>query len=147
MSPRRPKQEAAPSLLDVMARASRGLNWSIQGAIEPHGVHAGQNFILERLWERDGQTPGEIAEAIGVEGPTVVRALQRMAAAGIVVRKKHPTDGRQIVIHLTPAGAGLRRQLPRLLRQVEEQAFSEFSKAERGQLLELLERLGANLRR
>jgi DNA-binding MarR family transcriptional regulator len=69
-----------------------------------------------------------------------------MAAAGIVVRKKHPTDGRQIVIQLTPAGARLRTSLPRLLRQVEEQALSEFSKAERNELFELLERLGANLR-
>ena len=146
MSTRRRKQEAVPSLVHVMARASRALRGSIQVALERHGVHAGQNFILERLWERDGQTPGEIAEAIGVEGPTVVRALQRMAAAGIVVRKRHPTDGRQIAIHLTPAGAQLRTHLPRVLRQVEEQALAEFSKAERTQLLELLERLDANLR-
>jgi DNA-binding MarR family transcriptional regulator len=146
MSTRRPKQEAAPSLIHVMARASRALKTSMQVALERHGVHAGQNFILERLWERDGQTPGEIAEAIGVEGPTVVRALQRMATAGIVTRKKHPTDGRQIAIHLTPAGARLRTQLPRALGQVEERALSEFSKAERAQLVDLLERLSANLR-
>jgi MarR family transcriptional regulator, organic hydroperoxide resistance regulator len=146
MSIRRQKQEAVPSLLHVIARVSRALKASIQVALERHGVHAGQNFILERLWERDGQTPGEIAEAIGVEGPTVVRALQRMAAAGIVVRKRHPTDGRQTTIHLTPAGAQLRTHLPRGLRQVEEQALAEFSNAERTQLFELLERLDANLR-
>ena len=146
MSTRRQKQEAAPSLLHVVARVSRALKASIQVALERHGVHAGQNFILERLWERDGQTPGEIAEAIGVEGPTVVRALQRMAAAGIVVRERHPTDGRQTTIHLTPAGAQLRTHLPRGLRQVEEQAHAKFSNAERTQLFELLERLDANLR-
>jgi DNA-binding MarR family transcriptional regulator len=135
-----------PSLLDVMARASRAVKTSMEVVLERHGVHAGQNFILERLWERDGQTPGEIAEAIGVEGPTVVRALQRMAAAGIVVRKKHPTDGRQIAIHLTRAGARLRTHLPQALRNVEARALSEFSNAERTKLLELLERLGTNLR-
>ena len=145
MSTRSPNREAVPSLLDVMARVSRALKASIQVPLERHGVHAGQNFILERLWERDGQTPGEIAEAIGVEGPTVVRALQRMAAAGLVVRKKHPTDGRQIAIHLTPAGARLRTRIPRALRQVEERALAEFSQAERTQLLEFLERIGANL--
>ena len=146
MSTRRPKHEAAPSLVHVMAAASRALKGSMQVVLERHGVHAGQNFILERLWERDGQTPGEIAEAIGVEGPTVVRALQRMAAAGLVVRKKHPTDGRQIAIHLTPAGARLRARIPRELEQVERRAFAKFSSAERTELLELLERLSANLR-
>ena len=145
MSTRRPKQQAVPSLLNVMARASRAIKTSMQLALEPHGVHAGQNFILERLWEQDGQTPGEIAEAIGVEGPTVVRALQRMAAAGLVVRKKHPSDGRQIAIHLTPAGSRLRSHLPRLLRQVEQHALAAFSKAEQAQLLELLERISENL--
>jgi DNA-binding MarR family transcriptional regulator len=147
MSTRRPKQEADPSLLDVVARVARAVKGSMQVALEGHGVHAGQNFILERLWEKDGQTPGEIAEAIGVEGPTVVRALQRMAAAGLVVRKKHPTDGRQIAIHLTPAGSKLRTQIPRALRQVEEQALTGFSKAERAELFQLLERLGSNLDR
>src|ERR1700759_2681413 len=146
MSTRRPKQQAVPSLLNVMARASRAIKTSMQLALEPHGVHAGQNFILERLWEQDGQTPGEIAAAIGVEGPTVVRALQRMAAAGIVTRKKHRTDVRQVTIHVTPAGARLRTHLPRLLRQVEEQVYAGFSKAERAELFELLERLDANLR-
>ncbi len=145
MSTPRPKREAAPSLLHVMARASRAVKASMQAPLERHGVHAGQNFILERLWDRDGQTPGEIAEAVGVEGPTVVRALQRMAAAGLVIRKRHPTDGRQIAIHLTPSGAQLRVQIPRVLRQVEEQAFEGFSKAERAQLLALLDRVSGNL--
>jgi DNA-binding MarR family transcriptional regulator len=128
-----------------MARASRAVKTSMQVALERHGVHAGQNFILEQLWKRDGQTPGEIAEAIGVEGPTVVRALQRMAAAGLVIRKQHATDRRQIAIHLTPAASRLRARIPRELDQVEEHAFSDFSKTERALLLELLERLGKNL--
>jgi DNA-binding MarR family transcriptional regulator len=69
-----------------------------------------------------------------------------MTAAGLVVRKKHPTDGRQTAIHLTPAGEQLRTQIPRVLRQVEERALAEFSKAERIQLFELLKRLDTNLR-
>jgi DNA-binding MarR family transcriptional regulator len=145
MGTRRPKQEAA--LLDVMARASRAIKAAIQVPLERHGVHAGQNFILARLWEQDGQTPGEIAAAIGVEGPTVVRALSRMAAAGLVVRKKHPTDGRQIAIHLTTAGARLRMQIPRQLRHVEERALAGFSGLERTQLFDLLDRLDRNLGR
>lgn len=146
MGTRTPKQEAVPSLLHVMAPVSRALKASAQAALERHGVHAGQSFILERLWERDGQTTREIADAIGVEGPTVVRAVQRMAAAGLVVRKEHPTDGRLVAIHLTPTGARLRTVLPRVLREVEEKALADFSAADRARLLELLERLGAKLR-
>ena len=125
MGTRTPKQEAAPSLLHVMARVSRALKASAQTALERHGVHAGQSFILERLWARDGQTTREIADAIGVEGPTVVRAVQRMAAAGLVVRKDNPTDGRLVAIHLTPTGSRLRKVLPGILHAVEEAALAE----------------------
>lgn len=137
--------ETAPSLLHMMARVSRALKASAQVALERHGVHAGQSFILERLWERDGQTTGEIAEGIGVEGPTVVRAVQRMETAGLVIRNKHPTDGRLVAVHLTATGARLRSVLPRVLREVEEKALSNFSRADRARLLALLERLGASL--
>ncbi len=145
MRTRTAKQEA-PSLLHLMAPVSRGLKAAAQAALERHGVHAGQSFILERLWERDGQTTREIADAIGVEGPTVVRAVQRMAAAGLVVRKEHPTDGRLVAIHLTPVGARLRTVLPNVLRAVEERALEDFSGPDRARLLDLLERLGAKLR-
>jgi DNA-binding MarR family transcriptional regulator len=128
-----------------MARVSRALKAAAQVALERHGVHAGQSFILERLWERDGQTTREIADAIGVEGPTVVRAVQRMEAAGLVVRKDHPTDRRLVAIHLTPTGRRLRTVLPRVLREVEEDALADFSTADRTRLLALLERLGGKL--
>lgn len=131
-----------------MARVSRALKASAQVALERHGVHAGQSFILERLWERDGQTTGEIAATIGVEGPTVVRAIQRMAASGLVTSKKHPTDGRLVAIQLTAKGEGLRKcSRQRVLQEVEEQALADFSTAERTQLLRLLARADANIRR
>jgi len=129
-----------------MARVSRALKTSAEVALEGHGVHAGQQFILERLWEREGQTVGELAEAVGVEGPTAVRAVQRMEAAGLVRRRDHPTDGRQVAIHLTKEGSRLRKELPRVLDQVEERALKGLSSAERHHLLQLLERLGANVR-
>ena len=147
MGTRAQAHDAAPSFLRLMVRVSRALKASAQAVLEPHGVYEGQQFILERLWERDGQTTREIADAIGVEGPTVVRAVQRMAAAGLVIRGKHPTDGRLVAIRLTPTGARLRGKLPRVLRQVEEQALADFSGGDRAQLLKLLERVRANVRR
>jgi hypothetical protein len=42
-----------------------------------HGVHAGQEYLLEALWQEDGLTIGELASRLGVEVPTVVRTAQR----------------------------------------------------------------------
>ena len=129
-----------------MVRVSRALKGSAQTALEPHGVHSGQQFILERLWERDGQTTRELAHAIGIEGPTVVRTVQRMAASGLVLRKDHPTDGRLVAVHLTPAGEKLRNEVPGVLRTVEAQALAGLSSSERRKLMTLLERVDANIR-
>jgi hypothetical protein len=50
-------------------------------AMSQHGVRVGQNVILEVLWIGDGQTPGELASALGIATPTVVRTAERRSSA------------------------------------------------------------------
>ncbi|ACA19192.1 transcriptional regulator, MarR family [Methylobacterium sp. 4-46] len=45
-----------------------------------------------------------LAEALGVEGPTLVRLLDQVEEAGLVTRREDPTDRRAKVISLTEEG-------------------------------------------
>ena len=49
----------------------------------------------------------ELANRVGVEGATVVSMLDRLAAAGLIVRVPSATDRRVKLVTLTPAGARL----------------------------------------
>ena len=70
--------------LFLFTRASKVTREAADEAMSRHGVRVGQNVILELLWIRDGQTPGELASALGIATPTVVRSAERMQAAGLL---------------------------------------------------------------
>ncbi|CAL99956.1 DNA-binding MarR family transcriptional regulator [Saccharopolyspora erythraea NRRL 2338] len=49
-------------------------------------------------------TPGELAAKEGVQPPSMTRVIAALEDSGLVVRRAHPTDGRQAIVELTDAG-------------------------------------------
>ncbi len=54
--------------------------------------------------------------------------------ASLIERKPHPTDGRQLLIHITPKGRALRNELRDAKRHWLAQAISQLSSADRDTL-------------
>jgi DNA-binding MarR family transcriptional regulator len=52
-------------------------------------------------------SPGELASHERVQPPSMTRVVVALEGMGLVTRSPHPTDGRQVVIHLTPAAEEL----------------------------------------
>ncbi len=121
---------------------SRYVKSEAQRRLMAHGVHAGQQFILECLWQRDGLSPGEVAAQIHVEAPTVTRALQRMTASGLVQLNDDARDGRKVRIWLTPRGEQLRHVVPQAMADLQREALAPLSVEEQLQLVELLRQVG-----
>ncbi len=48
-------------------------------------------------------TVGELAGIEKVKPPSMTRTINSLADAGLVTRQTHPTDGRQVLVGLTPA--------------------------------------------
>jgi DNA-binding MarR family transcriptional regulator len=48
-------------------------------------------------------SPGELAGHERVQPPSMTRVVVALEGMGLVTRTPHPTDGRQVVIDLTPA--------------------------------------------
>jgi MarR family transcriptional regulator for hemolysin len=62
---------------------------------------------------RDEPPPSQraLADAVGIEGPTLVRHLDRLAEDGLVERRRDGDDRRITRIHLTAAGDALLQRL------------------------------------
>jgi MarR family transcriptional regulator, organic hydroperoxide resistance regulator len=131
--------------LTRISLVSRRLKSEAQRRLAQHGVHSGQQFILNCLWESDGITPGEIASRINVEAPTVTRAVQRMTTSGLLRVDADEQDGRRVRIWLTRKGDRLREVVPAITHGLEEDALSLLSSAERETLYDMLERIGKAL--
>jgi DNA-binding MarR family transcriptional regulator len=52
-------------------------------------------------------SPGELANHERVQPPSMTRVVVALEGMGLVTRTPHPTDGRQVVIELTPAAEEL----------------------------------------
>jgi DNA-binding MarR family transcriptional regulator len=126
---------------DALARVSRAVKAAAGEAMRELGLHPGQNFILEELWREDSLTPGELARRIGIEVPTVTRATQRMASAGLVERIPDDADARLVRVRLTERGSAMQEQLPPILERVYEDALAPLTAGERRALVALLTRI------
>ena len=131
--------------LAVLTSVSRAVKAYLESRLLAHGVHAGQQFILECLWQEDGLTPGELAQRVGVETPTVTRAAQRMEATGLVRRIPDEEDARLVRVYLTERGREVQRLLPALLRTATEEVLEGLAQKERAELVRLLKRVQQNL--
>ncbi len=63
--------------------------------------------MLSTLWEEDGRTIGAIADRLALESSTVTPLVKRLETAGLLSRRRNPADERQVMVHLTEAGAAL----------------------------------------
>ena len=62
---------------------------------------------MSTLKRHGPMSPGELAAHERVQPPSMTRVVVALEAKGLVTRTKHPTDGRQVVIGLTPAAEEL----------------------------------------
>ena len=60
--------------------------------------------VSGRLGNDKGLTPSEISEYLGVSRNTVSALLNGLEEQELIVRVLHPTDRRQFLIHISPAG-------------------------------------------
>jgi MarR family transcriptional regulator, organic hydroperoxide resistance regulator len=127
--------------LFLFTRASKLMRAAADGAMSRHGVRVGQNVILELLWIRDGQTPGEVASALGIATPTVVRTAERMQAAGLLTRRPHETDGRLVRLWLTPHGQELQPVIEQERAHLTDRALAELDVDERDALTRALTKI------
>lgn len=101
--------------------------------------------ILNLLWERDGQTPVELARRADKDKPNVTRLLKILEEKGLVSRHPDTQDRRSHRIHLTEAGAALREPLLELGASCLGRACQGLSRQDVATLKALLNHVHANI--
>lgn len=87
-----------------------------------------------------------LAEQVGVEQPTMAALLKRMERDAVIVRRPHPDDGRAQLFELTASGRERLPQVKACLNQEAEGFVAGFATEEQILLIDLLQKLVANLR-
>lgn len=74
------------------------------------GLTYPQYLVLSVLWEEDDQTISGIAARLDLEPSTITPLVKRLEEAGHVVRRRNPSDERQVKVGLTDQGRAIRAQ-------------------------------------
>lgn len=124
--------------MGVYTRSSKSFRAATDAALRRHGLRLGQNLLLAVLWENDGQTPGTIATMVNVMTPTIVKMANRMAAAGLLTRRRDTRDNRLVRLYLTQAGRDLREPVEKELHNLELQLTAGLEPDQVATLIRLL---------
>jgi len=117
----------------------------LQPRIAREGVTIGMWFALRMLWDEDGMTQRELGERVGINGPTIVMALNSMERAGLVKRVQNQTDRRKINVFLSERGRKLKNKLWPMAAEVLALGFSGLTRKQVQSLNEMLTQIRVNL--
>lgn len=127
-----------PEFLDLHSRTNKALRAAAEVAMQRHGLHLGQDHLLAVLWKEDGRTPGEIAAAVNVSTPAVVKMSGRLVDAGLITRRRDDRDNRLVRLWLTGAGRALQAPIEAERRHLEEKVTEDLTHKERELLMSAL---------
>ncbi|WP_213805321.1 MarR family transcriptional regulator [Granulicella sp. dw_53] len=116
----------------------------IRAATASHELTLTESAVMGRLAKEGPATTADLARAEGMKPQSMGTTIAALEEMGMVERKPHPTDGRQVHIELTPKGAALRKSTGEAKRTWLAQAISQLDKQEQATLFaagEIIKRL------
>jgi MarR family transcriptional regulator, organic hydroperoxide resistance regulator len=105
------------------------------------GLHGGQIFVLNVLWESDGMSQAEIVKQLNISAPTVYNMVIRLAETGFVQIKKDENDARIMRVYLTDKGSEIKSQVFEQWAKLEDQTFANLTEPEKMMFAMLLQKI------
>ncbi|MGH8180121.1 MAG: MarR family winged helix-turn-helix transcriptional regulator [Steroidobacteraceae bacterium] len=112
---------------------------------QAYSLTLAQCRALLHLEHNEGVSQKRLSEVTELDPMTLVRILDRMEADGWVQRRFDPTDRRAHTLWLTPKSKPVLEHIARLITETRAETLHGLSNEERAKLIELLERVHANL--
>lgn len=124
---------------------------SLRSYFEDRFASAGSSLATYRALDevdRGGtRNQDQLARAMGIEGATLTRHLDRMEADGLIVRRRDPADRRASLVEPTAAGRRLHRRLKEAARAADEELWDGTSERERMRVRDVLAAVRENAAR
>lgn len=97
-----PQMHAVTSLMRVQQLVLAQLD----ELLRPHGLSfARYEALVLLVFSREGALPlGKMGERLQVHATSVTSLVDRLESAGLVVRRRHPEDGRAVLAEITDEG-------------------------------------------
>lgn len=92
----------------------------------------------------EGLPQRDLAESMGIEGPSLVRLLDTLQGAGLIERRESPSDRRAKLVRLTPEARAVLADIHRTAAQLRTELLDGIAADELATCVSVLRRVNAN---
>jgi MarR family transcriptional regulator, transcriptional regulator for hemolysin len=139
-----PKPPVQPIGLQVRS-TSRVLSRAFERALAEVDGSLPAWLVLVSVKSGSTRTQRELAAAVGIEGATLTHHLDGMERAGVVTRRRDPSNRRVQIVELTEAGEEAFERMRKAVIAFDRRLRKGISEKELDELHGLLDRLRANV--
>lgn len=136
------------SVIGRISRLERELRPRLEEVFARHGLEGWEFDVLATL-RRSGPpfrlTAGDLLERMMISSGTVTHRINRLEGRGLIAREADPSDGRVVLVALTPAGRRLIDAAVEDHTANEAALVAALSPAERERLIRLMRQLACSL--
>ena len=97
--------------------------------------------VMSVIHHNPGVTSRQLCAALNLLPPNLVGLVQSLEARGLIARQPHPTDGRAMGLHPTPAGVALMQQAEQAASDLEIERSARLTPSQRKTLVDLLQKI------
>ena len=97
--------------------------------------------VLSLITHNPGISSRQLCFALNILPPNLVGMINTLEKRELIVRKPHPSDGRVVGLHLSDVGGELMKNAEQTAKELENDAASKLTAAERKTLMRLLQKI------
>jgi MarR family transcriptional regulator for hemolysin len=97
----------------------RTVHEELDRRLSQHGASLWNWVLLKEAAHAEGASQRELAQHMGIEPPTLVRQLDKLAEDGLVERRPDPDDRRVVRVDVTPAGLERLQELHAVVHELD----------------------------
>jgi MarR family transcriptional regulator for hemolysin len=125
-----PEKSFEPPLGRRLYLGHRAVHDVLDARLSERGASLWNWVVLREAALADGVSQRELARRIGIEPPTLVRHLDKLADDGYVERRADPDDRRVLRVVVTPAGRRRLAELHKVAAQLDVELRSLLTERE-----------------
>lgn len=130
----------------LLAETARVWRTKLDQRLKPLGLSQAKWSVLLHLSKAgEGINQKELAQRLGIEGPTLVGLLDRLSADDLVERRESPSDRRSKTVHLTTKAEEITRHIAVIARALRTELLSGIDAAAMRHCQQTLEQIKQRL--
>ena len=148
MIPITPRHSAQSRLTFALLHLARVYRRLVDRRLSDHRISDARALpVLHIARAGSAMRQGALAEAMGIEGPSLVRLLDQLGNAGLVERRPDPSDGRAKTLHITDDGRALAGEVEKVLHILRDELFADVCEADLAATLRVFAALDTAIKR